>query len=144
MAEVSFVKLHSGECHWTLLIQSTLVQVMAWCRQATSHYLSQCWPRFMSPCGVTRPQCVKMLSLDTCYGLSSMTLLVKLLSECHRIPDHKPILAQVMTRGCPATIHSLPESIFTHIYVSIWRKWATMSYLIGDIFDPKFSDANDH
>ena len=23
----------------------TLVQVMAWCRQATSHYLSQCWPR---------------------------------------------------------------------------------------------------
>ena len=24
--------------------QSTLVQVMAWCRQATSHYLSQCWP----------------------------------------------------------------------------------------------------
>ena len=25
--------------------QSTLVQVMAWCRQATSHYLSHCWPR---------------------------------------------------------------------------------------------------
>ena len=28
---------------------STLVQVMAWCRQVTSHYLSQCWPRYMSP-----------------------------------------------------------------------------------------------
>ena len=27
--------------------QSTLVQVMVWCRQATSHYLSQCWPRSM-------------------------------------------------------------------------------------------------
>ena len=26
--------------------QSTLVQVMAWCHQATSHYLSQCSPRF--------------------------------------------------------------------------------------------------
>ena len=25
--------------------KSTFVQVMAWCRQATSHYLSQCWPR---------------------------------------------------------------------------------------------------
>ena len=24
--------------------KSTLVEVMAWCRQATSHYLSQCWP----------------------------------------------------------------------------------------------------
>ena len=38
---------------------STLVQVMAWCHQATSHYLSQCWPRSMSPYGVTRPQWVK-------------------------------------------------------------------------------------
>ena len=38
--------------------KSTLVQVMAWCRQATSHYLSQCWPRFMSPYGVIRPQWV--------------------------------------------------------------------------------------
>ena len=28
--------------------QKTLVQVMAWCRQATSHYLSQCWPRSLS------------------------------------------------------------------------------------------------
>ena len=39
--------------------KSTLVQVMAWCRQATSHYLNQCWPRPMLPCGVTRPQWVK-------------------------------------------------------------------------------------
>ena len=38
--------------------KSTLVQVMAWCRQATSHYLSQCWPRSMSPNGVTRAQWV--------------------------------------------------------------------------------------
>ena len=29
--------------------KSTLVQVMAWCCQATSHHLSQCWPRSMSP-----------------------------------------------------------------------------------------------
>ena len=28
--------------------KSILVQILAWCRQATSHYLSQCWPRFMS------------------------------------------------------------------------------------------------
>ena len=32
---------------------------MAWCHQATSHYLSQCWHRSMSPYGVTRPQWVK-------------------------------------------------------------------------------------
>ena len=41
--------------------KSTLVQVMAWCSQATSHYLSQCWPRSMSPNGITRPKWVKTL-----------------------------------------------------------------------------------
>ena len=35
--------------------KSTLVQVMAWCSQATSHYLNQCWPRFMLQY-VNRPQ----------------------------------------------------------------------------------------
>ena len=44
--------------------QSALVQVMAWCRQATSHYLSQCWPRSLSPCGVTRPQWVNNTSVN--------------------------------------------------------------------------------
>ena len=42
--------------------KSTLVQVMAWCRQATSHYLSQCWPSSMLPYSVTRPQWVKKIS----------------------------------------------------------------------------------
>ena len=42
--------------------QSTLVQVLAWCRQATSHYLNQCWPRSVSPHGVTRPQWVNWMS----------------------------------------------------------------------------------
>ena len=55
------MKLPSDECH----DKSTLVQVMAWCRQATSHYLSQCWPRSMLPNGVTRPQWVKFFILDT-------------------------------------------------------------------------------
>ena len=39
--------------------KSPLVQVMAWCHQATSHYLNQCFPRSLSPYGVTRPQWVK-------------------------------------------------------------------------------------
>ena len=39
--------------------QSTLVQVMAWCRQATSHYLNHCWPRSPTPYVITRPQWVK-------------------------------------------------------------------------------------
>ena len=42
-------------------MESTLVQVMAWCRQATSHHLSQCWPRSLTPYGITRPQWVKFI-----------------------------------------------------------------------------------
>ena len=44
------------------LDQPTLVQVMAWCRQATSPYLSQCWSRSMSPYCVTRPEWVNSLN----------------------------------------------------------------------------------
>ena len=41
--------------------QSTLVQVMAWCHQATSHYLNQCWPRSPTPYGITWPLWVSHL-----------------------------------------------------------------------------------
>ena len=39
---------------------STLVQAMAWCQQATSHYLSQCWPRSLLQYDITRPQWVNL------------------------------------------------------------------------------------
>ena len=41
--------------------KSALDQVMAWCHQATSHYLEQCWPSSATPYGVTRPQWVNSL-----------------------------------------------------------------------------------
>ena len=44
---------------------STLVQVVAWYSQAASHYLNHCWPRSMLSYGITRPQCVKQISV-TC------------------------------------------------------------------------------
>ena len=40
--------------------KSTLVQVMAWGRQATNHFLSQCWLSSLSPYGVARPQWVEI------------------------------------------------------------------------------------
>ena len=36
--------------------ESKLAQVMAWCLQAISHHLSQCWPRSMPPFRVIGPQ----------------------------------------------------------------------------------------
>ena len=53
--------------------KSTLVQVLAWCRQATSHYLSQCWPRSMSPYGFTRPQWVNT-SRKNCWHNNTLRL----------------------------------------------------------------------
>ena len=83
MAEISLCEL---AFRWTSLNladdKSTLVQVMAWCRQAKSHYLSQWWPRSMSPYGITRSQWGKDLSLMVpyivgaevwrCYGVNSL------------------------------------------------------------------------
>ena len=53
--------------------KSALVQVMAWWGQAASHYLSQWWPRSMSPYGVTRPQCKQTLIIvsDTIHSVES-------------------------------------------------------------------------
>ena len=52
--------------------ESTLVQVMGWYRQATSHYLRQYWSRSLSPYGITRPQWVDIkMSLMCKTNLSS-------------------------------------------------------------------------
>ena len=56
------MKLVWDGCHSTALVKkSTLAELIAWCSQTTSHYLSQCWPRSMSSYGATRPQCVNTL-----------------------------------------------------------------------------------
>ena len=61
--------------------KSTLVQVMAWCCQATSHYLNQCWPRSPMPYGVTGPQFINVPGHPLCshveitvsWGVYNMT-----------------------------------------------------------------------
>ena len=59
------VFLASGEWHWTILMTSPyslLVQVMAWCHQATSHYLNQCCHHTcIMTYGITWPQWVNSL-----------------------------------------------------------------------------------
>ena len=79
--------------------QSALVQVMAWCHQATSHYLSQYWPRSMSPNGVTRPQWVE-------YGIAFIGLIF---SQVYYIYSS-----------------SLPEKLHCrHLLVTLFRSYHT-------------------
>ena len=40
--------LYSAHFLWNCLHVNILAQVMAWCHQATRHYLSQCWPSSMT------------------------------------------------------------------------------------------------
>ena len=52
----------------TLDDKSILSQAMAWCRQATNHYLVLCWVRSMLPCGVTSYNELTHCSLVTPHG----------------------------------------------------------------------------
>ena len=65
-----FRSLHGNAIRWMPQDltddKSTLFQVMAWCHQATSHYLSQCWPRSMLPYVVTRSQWVNVIRARNC------------------------------------------------------------------------------
>ena len=50
--------------------KSTLGQVMAWCRQATSHYLNQCWQSSVMPYVVTKPQWVNSCIVGICVTIT--------------------------------------------------------------------------
>ena len=50
------IELLSGDSHKTPFDDiAALVQVMAWCHQATSHYSGQCWFQSVEPYGGIRP-----------------------------------------------------------------------------------------
>ena len=55
MLQITFMSTCEIALRWipqnTLDEKPTLVEVMAWYFQATCHYLSQCWPKSMSPYG---------------------------------------------------------------------------------------------
>ena len=127
--------------------KSTLVQVMAWCRQATSHYLSQCWPRSMSPNGVTMPQWVNTLRLrqygrhfaddifrciffkeNTCI---SINISLKFVPKGHI--NNIPALVQIMAWRHPGdkpSSGSMMVRLLTHICIT-WSRWAnTVRFII--------------
>ena len=67
--------------------KATMVQVIAWCRQATIHFLRQCCPRYMLPNGVTRSQCIsyfKSLILLLIYTSCIIYWLVTHITEYYR------------------------------------------------------------
>ena len=133
--------------------QSKLVQVMAWCRQATSHYVSPCWPRSMLPYGVTRPRWVKH-KLVIFKHISRIDILsisceiaVSLSGECHKTSLMFTVTVAAGNGLVPSGNKPSPEPMFTKIYVTIWHHLATMSVTlwglskISDVLQATFPDA---
>ena len=119
--------------------KSTLAQVMAWCHQATSHYLSQCWPRSVLPYDVTRPQWVKSIVVLKLL----QTLLGKLLGFCQ--PKDRFIVGLVMIsnkvthQGFNTLTQFLPVNVKEHLSFNArhyaipsakyaWFCWWTQKY----------------
>ena len=102
---------------WDLMDdKSTSVQVMAWCRQATSHYLSQCWPSSMSPYGVTRPQWVNTLwSSDAICRHRIQSTLVQV-TACHLTPPSRYLNWQcwLIISLSPDRTKPLPKPMLTY------------------------------
>ena len=79
---------------------------MAWCRHASSHYLSQWWSRSMSPCGVTKPQWVKWFfytielgwSLFLCCVYFCWDLTLWLTSVNFIFSEPKPVQCNICNR----------------------------------------------
>ena len=88
------------------LCKSTLVQVMAWCRQATSHYLSQCWPRSQSPYGITRPQWVNRILWHGCLDFGGKW--------------HQVMLCAIICDEVKNTWHHTIHSNHWHHFSEIW------------------------
>ena len=94
--------------------KSTLLQVMAWWRQTTSHYVSQC-PRTtwtMSPYGVTRPWWVNVSSLQnkcqTAYpdrlnlgrsGKLSFFIIYKFWQNCASVRQVSDLILKTVHQG---------------------------------------------
>ena len=110
---------------------------MACCHQATSHYLSQCWPGSMSLFGITRPQWIKYIAQ---YCQRYAVLLYICLFQTHfmicylehllwnsplvkaqDITDDKSTLVEVMALWYQATSHYLKQRwpIRNTVYLSV-------------------------
>ena len=72
-------------CQWYV----SIIHVIAWCHQATSHYLNQCWPRHALPCGITRLFCnmvntSMIMIMDYCL-MAAKSLPELMLTHCQVI-----------------------------------------------------------
>ena len=116
--------------------KSTLVQVMACCCQATSHYLGQCWLKSVSPYVFTRPQC-------TTFMYKMYTKSVILTKGCS-VKPHKHLLINSYhtltlkhreTHGCVVSTVATDALVLKHQAISIHN--TDQAFIVLDQFHIK-------
>ena len=104
--------------------KSILVKVMAWCRQATSHYLSQCWSRSLSPYGITRPHSIKHIKFHTREYEVEITWWVPIIEDFLPFDDgllisrHIPARKNILLLSMKWLIHQ----IYKNTAIMCWSK----------------------
>ena len=114
--------------------KSTLVQAMAWCRQAPSHFLSQCWPRSMLPNGVTRPQWVKtQISWE---GFKKKRLSNGLQVCCQAISWWRNQVTRIsMSQRTHCSLYPTVWDILSSCFVLLKDPWPDLTWIIRETSD---------
>ena len=92
---------------------------MAWSHQATSNYLSQCWPRSMSPYDIPRPQKVNVLQFHLNDDFSTLRanneekILMRVPSSCALIPRYILWLVGAATLWTPWGLNKMVDMLQT-------------------------------
>ena len=112
--------------------KSTLVQVMACCRQATSHYLNQRWPRSPTPYGVTRPQWFNSLpkiAKKWAYGNTGghRYYSFPICRKNRKLPTHGAVSLRWLEYLWRPTEHRHQKCI--GMFLKYWAKWTAESNL---------------
>ena len=129
---------------------SILIQVMAWCRQAPSHYLNQYRPRSPTSYGVIRPQWInsdlqlelKSISVVThlelwrckCLHFRQVPLLVVFLENHEvqlRLVDNHPIRSDIYEQRVASWV-PLGQGHLWGKFVNIAKDWKDIDWLKHD------------
>ena len=123
--------------------KSTLVQVMACCHQATSHYLNQCWPSSLTLNDITRPQWVNALrprqngwhfayAIFKCILLNEkwISIEISLTFISNRPINNIPALVQIMA-WCQPDDKPWSEAMMVRLPTHICVTMSQASYMVS-------------
>ena len=131
----------------------TLVQVIACCPQTTRHYLSQCWPRFISPCGITieANELINLIlsgaimteSCITWYGIYNTTVTEAEINRMWCVYSSEKLFqcsqegySSVYFPICEATREMNTKIILEWVQKQFDTRVHTLSYFLHDITNP--------